>query len=180
MTEGQRLLLLVTDSLSVVGGVAGSVSRETVRRWRYGERVPEEGSRKCLKTAYGIPVEAWDQAPRPPAPELAPLGPADDTEPPLTVEVPSSSADHFFSLMAEVRRNRAVGRLSSSERERSIEREGSLRAQYDRALAADKSTEALVVLEHPRWARFEEALMRSLSSFPEAMRQVKEALELLR
>lgn len=129
--------------------------------------------------AYGIPVEAWDQAPHAQAGE-EPEAPANENAPRAQLEVPSSSAVHFFDLMTEVRRNRIDGNLSASERLKAIEREGALRAQYERAKGADRATEALIVREHPHWARFEETAMRVLSKFPEVMREFAEAMDKLR
>jgi hypothetical protein len=177
-SEGHRLLLEVPDSLATVARAAG-VGKTSAHRWISGESVPEPEARRNLKKAYGIPVEAWDQAAQAPQ-AVASTDAPDETAPRAQLEVPTSSAVHFFDLMTEVRRNRLEAGLSPSERLKAIEREGALRSQYERARGADRTTEELIVREHPHWARFEETLMRVLSQHPAVMREVAEALEKIR
>jgi transcriptional regulator with XRE-family HTH domain len=179
-SEGHRQLLGVPDSMATVAR-AGGVGKTSVHRWLSGESGPDAEARRNLKKAYKIPVESWDQAPRPePAVEPDREVSASDSAPHAQLEVPSSSAVHFLDLMTEVRRNRIEGGLSPSERLKAIEREGALRAQYERAKGSDRITEELIVREHPHWARFEETLIRALSKYPDAMREVAEALEKIR
>jgi hypothetical protein len=178
-SEGHRLLLAITDSMAVVARAAGA-GKTSVHRWRSGER-PDESARRNLAKAYGIAVESWEQAPAavPVAQAANDIGGA-AMDAPAPIDVPESSAAHFLDLMTQVRRDRINGNLSPSERLKALEREGALRAQYERAKAADRATEELIVREHPHWARFEEELMRVLSKYPDAMREVAEAMERVR
>lgn len=175
-SEGMRLLLAVKDSLAVISRAAGA-GRTSVHRWLSGEGLPDEQARKKLCSAYAIPVDAWERSPSSNAAESEP---ASDPVARSIVDVPSSSAMHFFDLMTEVKRTRIEGNLSSSEVLKAIEREGALRAQYERAKGADRATEELIVRDHPHWARFEEELMKVLSRHPDVMREVAEVMEKVR
>ncbi|HYG67928.1 MAG TPA: hypothetical protein VD838_09720 [Anaeromyxobacteraceae bacterium] len=175
-SEGQRLLLALDDSLATVAKVACVGSRTTVKRWRDGSRQPESEQRRHLKRAYGIPLEAWDCAPaKEDAKELD--GDEVDQGGALAAEVPASSAAHFLELMQEVRAARTGTNLAPLERLRAIEREGSLRTQYERARGADLAIEERIVREHPHWHRFEEVVLKALAPWPDAARAVVEAIE---
>lgn len=168
------MLLLVGDSLSVVGGVAGSVSKETVRRWRAGERKPEDKSRRCLSTAYGIPIEAWDMPPRSVAAVSDDACPGEAEVAP-SHESPGSSAEHFEELIRDIRRIKK--QLGPADQLRATKDEGSLRVLKDKALEKVARLWDRTIRESPQWQRFEERIMRTLDRFPDAKEALREVFE---
>lgn len=177
-TEGQRLLLACGDSVATVARAAGVGSKATVHRWKTGERIPEGEHRRNLKRAYGIPVEAWDCEPEAGDVDGVSEPEAPRSSVPVAEKVPASSADHFLELMQEARAVRVSSKgISALERLRSIEREGALRTQYERARAGERASEGQIIQNHPNWSRFEEKLLKALLTYPDAARAVADVLE---
>jgi transcriptional regulator with XRE-family HTH domain len=61
---GAEQLAATGASLRTIADACG-VSKETVRRWRSGEALPDEAHRRRLCDVYGIDPASWDGTPRP-------------------------------------------------------------------------------------------------------------------
>jgi hypothetical protein len=169
-SEGHRLLIAVGDSRAAVARAAGS-AKTSAHRWLSGFGLPEPDARKKLRQAYGIPIEAWEQAPR--SPEREHREPETEAEP--EVDAPANSAAHFLELIRDIRRIKRE--LSPSEQLKAIKDEGALRSLYERALSQTAREWDRTIRESPQWQRFEDAIVRALSDFPEARAAVLDALE---
>lgn len=159
----------VGDSLGVVARAAGA-GKTSVHRWFNGTGLPEQDARRKLRAAYGIPVEAWEQAPARRKQELA-IEPEEDVD----ADVPANTAAHLLELMRDIRRIKRG--LSPSEQVKATKDEGSLRSQYERALDKVARDWDRVIRESPQWIAFTDALMRALDKHPDAKTDVLEVLE---
>lgn len=164
------MLMEVPDSLAVVARAAGA-GRTSVHRWLAGTGLPESEARRKLRKAYEIPIESWEQSPRQPERVQEPV----DTDDELEVDAPANSAAHFLELIRDIRRIKRE--LSPSEQLKAIKDEGALRSLYERALSQTAREWDRTIRESPQWQRFEDAIVRALSDFPEARAAVLDALE---
>lgn len=165
-------------------------SQGVVAHWLAGNRTPRMDFRVSLKRFYKIPIEAWDQViarPAPatkrralePEPELAPAPP----------EVDDASATYGeFSVRARALKLDATiqQKLETIENDPHItalewfkcaqtalaqlERLGKLTGQTQEVNEAK-------ILRLPAWARIQEALLRVLADWPDALRKVGEELQ---
>jgi hypothetical protein len=164
-SEGQRLLLGVTDSLSTIGKAVGA-SKQAVSTWRTGLYVPEPPYRRELQRRYQIPPSAWDGLADGEVPDEG-----EDED-----EAPATAADQLDHLLKEYRKQLKRGDLSSRERVQYIE--GLSRTIFQKA-KLEKERELLedrVIREHPKWRRLKRAIIDSLLPHPAAARAVEEAI----
>jgi len=173
VSEGHRLLVGMKASVRVVARAAGA-GKSSVQRWMSGEGVPEPDARRNLRSAYGIPIEAWDQPPQRVHHDDAEPAEAEPDAP--EVEPPTGAAEHFLELIRGFRRIRPT--LSPSEQLKALKEEGGLRKAYDDAVGkVAKDWDYFIRTE--QWERFENLLMHTLDKYPEAKAAVHEAFEKL-
>lgn len=157
--EGARQLSDVEASLRTIAEKL-NVSREMVRQWRAGKKLPAAENRDALFQAFGIPVEAWDQAPAKPG-EGRPQRPA--KEPSKSPSKPSPKAAAKALRTAEEAEEQASEKLDAEAR---------LRAQIARLDAmrkAEVSPTALIKIE-----RLETQALKELSRITGESSQISE------
>lgn len=163
-SEGQRLLLELTDSLSTIGRAVGA-TKQAVGLWRAGTNVPDDARRRALEQHYGIPFAAWAgrlEVARPREPD--PIAAVDDDE------AEPSVMDDCVRLLRSLRKQ--LGREDLTPRERVQLTEAFSRAVSQKA-RLERERELLedrVIREHPKWRRLKAAMLEVLSKHPAAAR----------
>ncbi len=177
-TEGQRRLLEVPDSLSVIAAAVG-VGKTVVSYWRSGEKLPGPGPRARLREAYGIEPADWERVPGArPAPARAAsssssassAGPA---APPAGKPTTIAEVDEQLRMLRELQEEPG---LVPSERVRLADSMGKLLAIKARLERDAELLEDRIVREHPFYGRLEATILAALRPFPDAARAVADAL----
>lgn len=173
-TEGQRLLLAVPDSLSVVAGKVGC-SKALAGYWRQGAKVPSPTMRAKLEAAYGIAPAAWELAPgaAPPEPATA----AGDEEEPELEAVGTDTLALTNAQLAEIRRalrNKGLSEAARSKKEDTYAKLLALKARLERE---QELVEDRIVREHPMWRRIRERIVEAVRPYPDAAKAIVSALE---
>lgn len=174
-SEGQRLLLEVEGSLSVIARAVGCSSKATVGDWRRGLKVPGKVSRERLEAAYGIPARSWDKTPDGAAAPPKPRPP----KPAKRGDGATTTLEDVELLIESIKDELESGDVLPAERVRlndSLVRALGLKLRLDRE---SELLEDRIVREHPKWARMRAALIEALIPFPEAARAVAAALQKL-
>ena len=152
-------------------------SRSLVSHWMPGRRVPSAANRVALRSAYGIPIEAWDEPP-----EAAPPGDAG-------AERRSKAA----AEVAEVSVRAQAAQLSRVVRE-TLERVQAAGGEPEWILKQSRSATAILqylgkltgetqemsearIVRLPAWRRIQSAIEHALARWPEAMNAVGEELQ---
>lgn len=173
-TEGQRLLLLVQGSLKTIADAVGARSKQTVLDWRNGRKVPDEGFRRKLEKAYGIPVRSWLLPPEGTDGGDAPVIQA--KAPPAASSKPDTTLGETLALIEATKAQLAARGLQPQERAKlndTLAKLLALRARLERDVEA---LEDRIVREHPQWARIRATITSALKPYPEAAKAVAEAL----
>lgn len=174
-TEGQRLLLAVPDSLSVVAGKVGC-SKALAGYWRQGAKVPSPTMRAKLEAAYGIAPAAWELAPGAAPPEAAGPAAGDEEEPELEA-VGTDTLALTNAQLAEIRRalrNKGLSEAARSKKEDTYAKLLALKARLERE---QELVEDRIVREHPMWRRIRERIVEAVRPYPDAAKAIVSALE---
>lgn len=171
-SEGQRMLLYVTGSAHAIAAEVSVRSAQSIVDWRSGKRMPSVEARARMQDAFGIPIEAWSQAPS--NGEAAAAAPAPLADP--NAPIPSS-LEACLSLLSQIQRDRVTPNLLPAERVKLADAEArilKLRADLERSA---EFSEDRYVRDHPAWLRVRREIAHALEPFPEAARAVADALE---
>lgn len=173
-SEGQRMLLHVSGSLTAIANEIGARSPQSVLDWRNGKRIPAIEARARMQAVFGIPIVAWSQLPNTvsqPNAAAATSALADPNAP-----IPST-LESCLRLLATIQRDSGNPHLLAAERVKLVDAEArilKLRADLERNA---ELTEDRYVRDHPAWHKCKRAIAAALVPFPEAARAVCEALE---
>lgn len=167
-TEGQRRLLEVPASLSVIAKAVGC-SKALAGYWRTGKKVPSVALRTRLSEVYGIPPATWELAPGAalepgetapePAPELD-----DDAD---TLALTNAS----LAAIRKALRSTDLSETARSKKEDTYAKLLALKARLERDDDEDR------FVRGPKWRAFRDRLIEILRPFPEAARAAAEALQ---
>jgi transcriptional regulator with XRE-family HTH domain len=171
-SEGQRMLLAVTGSLTAIAKDLGCRSPSAIHHYREGKRTPTPEMRARMYTAYGIPVEAWS------------VRPGGLSEPEAALEVAQSAApagapstlEDCLALLAVIRGERQQRGLLASERVKLATAETQILSLRSRLEQAAEFAEARYVLEHPAWIRLRRVIVQALEPYPDAAKAVRDAI----
>lgn len=207
-SEGARQLLASGDSIRVIAEKIG-VSKEMARQLRIGGKLPAADTREALENAYGIPLAAWDQAPKAKGKKGQAAKPAAKAKAART-----KSSRKVATSPPEVVATSVANKVATAEVDaHALERghaEQRLREQLDRLDAMRESgggspamliqierieTQALrelgritgeisviseeTIMRHPAFKRVMEAVREALDKHPYALEDVATALERL-
>lgn len=147
-----------------------------VYAWIRGEYAPADAKQAEIEAAGG-PLKAWwaelDAAPEPPAP-LAVVVPG--------AASPAGIASEADALLAEVKAGRAfvsaIDGGDPGERIRHLERLTSMMVDLSRMRGVLMSERQ--ILASPHWLTVEAHIVKALEAWPDAIRAVADALDLLR
>ena len=162
------------------------VARATVGHWRSGKARPRQAAREKLRAAYGIAVDAWDQAldaagedDAPKSRDAAPRGTLPAPEVPPYPECPPSPtplqhARWSLACIAHDMQHRALPFSAVTK----------LRGEESRVLGlvaklqqAEELSEDRYVREHAAWLELKRAILAALAPYPEASQAVLEAIK---
>lgn len=179
------MLLARTAKTQVQIAARIGCSQAVVAYWLSGARKPSPEYRMPLKRAYRIPIEAWDQIIAKPTAvkKSAPPAPASPPEP----EADAASIAEFSVRARALRLDATIqAKLELIEHDSSVtplewfkcvqtalaqlERLGKLTGQTQEVNEAK-------ILRLPAWSRIQEALIRVLADWPDALRKVGEELQ---
>jgi len=193
-SEGQRLLLAVPASLSVVAAELGA-DQSAVSRWRSGLRAPGSSARLELLRAYGIPVASWSVRPGGSAstastksastkgastkvgisPRFAMTGsPAELERSAAARPVPrtlEAAVAHLIELDADAR---AEGLLPAEVAKIRAAKSVAIRLISD--LEEREALREERIVESPAWGRIRRALVEALRPFPAAFKAAAGAM----
>jgi transcriptional regulator with XRE-family HTH domain len=175
--RGAQLLRETRASLAEIADAAGVNSRETVRRWLAGEKVPAAENRAKLEGAFGVPRESWDE----PAIEGTPNRRAQHPRQSIEKRAARSSGRReaerrLREEIDQLNQMHAGGNLSTSTaialsrtRLRALAELGKITGE---TLTIDESK----ILRLPAWRRIEDAIAKALEPWPDAARALARAL----
>jgi len=152
-------------------------SRSLVSHWIPGRRVPSAANRVALRSAYGIPLEAWD--------EPFEAAPTDDAG--------AAKRSKAAAEVAEVSVRAQAAQLSRVVRE-TLERVQAAGGEPEWILKQSRSATAILqylgkltgetqemsearIVRLPAWRRIQSAIEHALARWPEAMNAVGEELQ---
>jgi transcriptional regulator with XRE-family HTH domain len=176
-SEGSRRLLGTGKSQEEIA-TRIRVNQSTVARWCAGDKKPGPDARARMKKAFGIPEDAWEKPARraPPAVPAAAATKAAVPEPEIDLSVRARA----FELARDIDRLRKEAWTDDSNT--TLERAKILNsATVTMKLLGTMTGETLEInesriLKLPAWRRLEEALLRALTPWPEALKAAGELL----
>lgn len=172
-SEGQRLLIEVTDAHAVIAGVTG-VDKSLVSRWKSGAKSPGSAARAALHGAYGIHPSAWNRLPNTPPPASGgnarpPKADSTDTAGRPTIDLVNERIDLYAEMVVDTDLDPEV-RLRAGELERKCIAERRALEREARVREAD------IVANSPEWASIRRRTLDVLKSHPDAFRAWVEAM----
>lgn len=175
VNEGQRLLLLVPDSLATIADEVGC-SKPLAGFWRQGKNLPSPDFRAKLERAYRIPRAAWDR--KPAGAELdeddEELDDEDedeeDNEPTPDYGTLADTLEQIRAIKDELARGGLTDAVRARYRD-TLVRQLRLKASIER----DHVQAEKLFLKGPRWRAFRERLRTALRAHPAALADVEAA-----
>lgn len=146
------------------------VSRQSVHRWRTGEKVPGPAARAKMQAELRIPVHVWGQvAGGQPKPRSESSAKATSSARPTTLEEVHQQLEELDRVIG------TEGMMTSdltrvlAEKTRAL----GLRARLEKE---QELLEDRIIREHPGWVRRRAAILGALRGHPAAARAVAQAL----
>lgn len=177
-TEGQRLLVELSASGPDIARAVGT-TKQTVSRWRSGQKSPAADARAKLEAAYRIPVSSWDRVPGAAAPsgQLAAATAAADA---LTRRSTLEDVERVQAFLEKLFYDPALTPIVLMKFVDPLTKVLNLRraVERDREAAERERTfrDARTVREHPEFARLVRLVIGAIHT-AEDLRRVRDALE---